>query len=160
MNGFLASLEQAVPVLRRYAMAMLADQRGADDAVRTCLARALDRPLHDSGEAAKLRVWLLAMMYRELTARSRPRRRGLPSSPVGNIVSAVASTELSRAFGGLALEQRSAVFLISVEDLSYAAAGEVMGMPAKAVVNLLKGGREQLRLAVGAGVSGAPRGET
>jgi RNA polymerase sigma-70 factor, ECF subfamily len=159
MNGFLTSLEQAVPALRRYAMAMLSDQRGADDAVRTCLARALDRP-HESGEAARLRVWLLAMMYRELTARSRPRRRGLSSSSVGNIVSAVASTELSRAFGGLALEQRSAVFLISVEDLSYAAAGEVMGMPAKTVVNLLKGGREQLRQAVGAGVSGAPRMET
>ena len=42
-------------------MAMLSDQRGADDAVRTCLARALDRP-HKSGEAARLRVWLLAMI--------------------------------------------------------------------------------------------------
>jgi RNA polymerase sigma-70 factor (ECF subfamily) len=156
MSGFLASLEQAVPALRRYALAMLSDQRGADDVVRTCLARALDRT-HEPGEATGLRVWLLAMMYRELTARLRPRRRRLFSSPIGNIVSAVASTELSRAFSGLPLEQRSAVFLISVEDLSYAAAAEVMGIPAVTVVNLLKGGRERLRQAVGAGASGAPQ---
>jgi len=46
------------------------------------------------------------------------------------------------------------MFLISVEDLSYAAAADVMGMPTMAIVNLLKEGREQLRQAVGA--SGAP----
>jgi len=159
MNGFLTSLEQAVPALRRYALAMLSDQRGADDVVQTCLARALDRPLERS-EAARLRVWLLAVMYRELLARSRPRRRGRFSSPIGNIVSAAASTELSRAFGGLPLEQRSAVFLISVEDLSYAAAAEVMGTSTMTIVNLLKGGREQLRQAVGAGASGVPPTET
>jgi RNA polymerase sigma-70 factor (ECF subfamily) len=155
MNGFLASLEQAIPALRRYALAMLSDQRNADNVVRTCLARALNRP-RDSGEAAGLRIWLLAMMYRELMAQSRSYRRGLFSSSIGNIVSARASTELSRAFSGLPLEQRSAMFLISVEDLSYAAAAEVMGMPAVTVVNLLKRGREQLRQAVGAGVSGSP----
>ena len=75
-------------------------------------------------------------------------------SSSGNNVGSAASTALSRAFSGLPLEQRSAMFLISVEDLSYAAAAEVMGMPTMAIVSLLKGGREQLRQAVGA--SGAP----
>jgi len=138
---------------------MLLDQRKADDAVRTCLAKALDRPL-DPSDPARLRVWLLAVMYRELSSRSRPRRRGIFSSSIGNIVSAVASTELSRALGGLPLEQRSAVFLISVEDLSYAAAAEVMGTSTMTIVNLLKGGREQLRQAVGGGASGVPPTET
>lgn len=158
MNGFLASLEQAVPALRRYALAMLSDPRDADDAVRVCLARALDRP-HESDEVARLRIRLLGVVYRELIARSRT-RRGILSSSIGNIVTGVASTELSRAFSGLPLEQRSAMFLISVEDLTYAAAAEVMGMPAVTLINVLKGAREQLRQAVGAGASGVPPAET
>ncbi len=155
MSGFLTSLEEAVPALRRYAVAMLSDQRDADHAVRACLARAIGR-LHESGRADRLRVWLFAMLYRELAGRSRPRRHRLPSSSSGNNVSSAASTDLSRAFSGLSLEQRSAMFLISVEDLSYAAAAEVMGMPTMTVVSLLKGGREQLRQSAGAGAFGPP----
>jgi RNA polymerase sigma-70 factor, ECF subfamily len=153
MTGFLANLEEAVPALRRYALAMLWDQQKADVIVGDCLARAVDR-LRKSGDAAGLRVWLFGMMYRELTSRSQRGRRRLVLSSSGNNVGSAASTALSRAFSGLPLEQRSAMFLISVEDLSYAAAAEVMGMPTMAIVNLLKGGREQLRQAVGA--SGAP----
>ncbi len=158
MNGFLTGLEQATPTLRRYALAMLADRRDADAVVRTCLASAIGRP-HESGEAARLRVWLFAMMYRELTARSRPRGQGRFSSSSGNKVSSAASTALSRAFDGLPLEQRSAMFLISVEDFSYAAVAEVMGMPISSIVNLLKGGREQLRQSVAAAAHGASPSE-
>jgi DNA-directed RNA polymerase specialized sigma24 family protein len=155
MNGFLTSLEEALPGLRRYALAMLSDQRDADNIVRTCLARALGR-LSESGEAARLRIWLFAIMYRELATRSPPRRRRRLSSPHGNNVNPEASTELARAFSGLRLEQRSAMFLISVENLSYAAAAEVMAMPTAAIVELLKVGREELRQAVEAGASGLP----
>ena len=155
MNGFFTSLEEAVPDLRRYAMAMLSDQRDADHIVRTCLAGAISR-LHEMGEVAKLRLWLFSMVYREFTVGSRPPRWGRFSSSHGNNVSAAASTGLTRAFSGLRLEQRSAVFLISVENLSYAAAAEVMAMPTAAIVELLKVGREELRQAVEAGASGLP----
>jgi DNA-directed RNA polymerase specialized sigma24 family protein len=155
MNGYLASLEEAVPGLRRYALAMLPGHREADDMVRRCLAKAIGR-LHESGDAAGLRVWLFAMIYRELAHRWRQPRRGRLSSSFGNNVSSIASTELARAFGGLPLEQRSAMFLISVEDFSYAAAAEVMGLPTMTLVDLLKAGREQLRESTGAGASGPP----
>jgi RNA polymerase sigma-70 factor (ECF subfamily) len=155
MNGFFTGLEETVPALRRYAMAMLSDQRDADDMVRTCLARAIGRR-HESDEPGRLRLWLFSMMYREFTVRSRPRRWGQFSSSPGNNVSAAASTGLSRAFSGLRLEQRSAMFLISVENLSYAAAAEVMAMPTATIVELLKVGREELRQAVEAGASGLP----
>ena len=155
MNGYLTSLEEAVPALRRYALAMLPSGRDADDIVRRCLAKAIGR-LHEAGDAAGMRVWLFAMMYRELARRGRQRRWGRLLSSFGNNVSAMASTELARAFGGLPLEQRSAMFLISVEDFSYAAAAEVMGMPTMTLVDLLKAGREQLRRSTGAGASVPP----
>ena len=53
--------------MRRYALAMLPGGRDADDIVRRCLAKAIGR-LHEAGDAAGMRVWLFAMMYRELPA--------------------------------------------------------------------------------------------
>jgi RNA polymerase sigma-70 factor (ECF subfamily) len=104
-----------------------------------------------------LRARLFAGVYRQLITRLRHRRpRGSPSSarPGGDPTT---STALTGALGQLPLEQRSVIFLISVEDLSYAAVAEVMGMPIAAVMSLLAAGRERLRQSMGgSGTSGSP----
>ena len=157
MTGLFGSLESMVPALRRYAGAMLLDQGEADQVVRACVTDAIGR-LRAPVDDAALRIRLFAAVYGRLAARPRFRsRRGLsPSAQRADAL--IASTELTRALGRLPLEQRSVIFLLSVEDLSYAAVTEVMGMPITAIMSLLTSGREQLRQSVGSGTLASPRG--
>jgi RNA polymerase sigma-70 factor (ECF subfamily) len=135
---------------------MLSDQGEADDVVQACLADAIGR-LRPLGDEAELRARLFAAVYRRLSARLRLRRSRPSSTPARAADSPTTSAELTGALGRLPLEQRSVIFLISVEDLSYAAVAEVMGMPSAAIMSLLSAGREQLRQSTGGGgKSGSP----
>jgi RNA polymerase sigma-70 factor (ECF subfamily) len=156
MTGLFASIEAMVPALRRYAVAMLSDQGEADEVVQACLADAVGR-LRAPRNEAELRARLFAYVYRQLTTRLRPRRPRCPSASARTPRGPTTSTELTGALGQLPLEQRSVIFLISVEDLSYAAVAKVMGMPITAVMSLLAAGRERLRQSMGgSGTSGSP----
>lgn len=156
MTGLFGNLEAMVPALRRYAVAMLPEQGEADEVVLACLAEAIGRlrsPLDD----AELRVRLFGAVYRRLTSRSRFRRPRGASPSTRAAGSPVTPTELTRALGRLSLEQRSVIFLISVEDLPYAAVAEVMSMSVTAIMSLLAGGREQLRQSVGSATLATPQ---
>jgi len=59
--------------------------------------------------------------------------------------SALAHRDLLRAFSALPEEQRSVLFLIGVEDLSYKEAARVLGVPIGTVMSRLSRGRERLR---------------
>ena len=54
-------------------------------------------------------------------------------------------TDVLAALGRLPDEQRSALLLVSVEDLSYAEAAKVLGVPIGTVMSRLSRGRERLR---------------
>jgi RNA polymerase sigma-70 factor, ECF subfamily len=154
MIGLFGDIEAMVPALRRYAMAMLSDQGAADDAVQACLADAIGRP-QTSRDETELRVRLLGAVYRRLAVQQRP-WRGISSSPRTHS-SRLAWTDLTRAFAKLTMEQRSVMFLVSVEDLPYAGVAEVMGMPVAKIMSLLAGGREQLRQSGAGETSLSPR---
>jgi DNA-directed RNA polymerase specialized sigma24 family protein len=156
MTGLFGSLEAMVPALRRYAAAMLADQGKADEVVQACVADAIGR-LRTPLDGAELRVRLFGAVYRQLTARSRFQRPHGPSRWARTPDSPLTSTELTGALSRLPLEQRSVIFLISVEDLSYAAVAEVMTMPIAAIMSLLGRAREQLRQSVGSGAFASPQ---
>jgi len=53
--------------------------------------------------------------------------------------------DMLRALERLPEEQRSVVLLVSVEDLSYAEAAAVLGIPIGTVMSRLARGRERLR---------------
>jgi RNA polymerase sigma-70 factor (ECF subfamily) len=53
--------------------------------------------------------------------------------------------DLQRAFAALPGEQRSVLFLVGVEDLSYEQAARVLGVPIGTVMSRLWRGRERLR---------------
>jgi RNA polymerase sigma-70 factor (ECF subfamily) len=53
--------------------------------------------------------------------------------------------DLQRGLAALPEEQRSAILLVSVEDLSYAEAAQVLGVPVGTVMSRLNRGRERLR---------------
>jgi RNA polymerase sigma factor (sigma-70 family) len=153
----LGQIEACIPSLRRYALALLHDRDAADDLVRDCLVQALDT-LHRRLDDADVRTWLFASMHNLFMIRSRRRRSGMPfegRAPDEN--DAVADSrgvsgedgpqghELLRGLKRLPDEQRSAVLLVSVEDLSYAEAARALGMPAAMMMSCLARGRERLR---------------
>ena len=53
--------------------------------------------------------------------------------------------DLQRGLALLPEEQRSVILLVSVEDLSYAQAAEVLGIPVGTVMSRLARGRDRLR---------------
>ena len=53
--------------------------------------------------------------------------------------------DLLRGLNALPVEQRSVILLVSVEDLSYADAANVLGVPVGTVMSRLARGRERLR---------------
>ena len=53
--------------------------------------------------------------------------------------------DLQRGLALLPEDQRAVILLVSVEDLSYAQAAEVLGVPVGTVMSRLNRGRERLR---------------
>jgi RNA polymerase sigma-70 factor (ECF subfamily) len=150
-----ALIEPQIPGLRRFASALLRGNReAADDLVQDTLVRALSR-WHLRRNEGNVRGWLFTILYnRFLTDQHRSRRRGLHDELTeetalpgidGGQDSALEQRDLLRAFSALAEEQRSALFLIAVEDLSYEEAARVLGVPVGTIMSRLSRGRERLR---------------
>jgi RNA polymerase sigma-70 factor (ECF subfamily) len=153
--GVLARIEACIPALRRYATALLRNRDEADDLVHDCLVRALDK-LHTRREEADVRAWLFTIMHHHFISQIRRRRsRPTPEPLDESHESAVGLRpvqedalhwrDLQRGLALLPEDQRSVILLVSVEDLSYAQAAEVLGVPVGTVMSRLARGRERLR---------------
>jgi RNA polymerase sigma-70 factor, ECF subfamily len=153
-----ALIEEQIPGLRRFACALLrGDREAADDLVQDALVRALSHwNLRRNQE--NLRGWLYTILYNQfLSDQHRVRRRGphdaltqeteLPGIDGGQH-SALQHRDLLRAFAALPEEQRAALLLVGVEDLSYQEAARVLGVPIGTVMSRLSRGRERLRRAM------------
>jgi RNA polymerase sigma-70 factor (ECF subfamily) len=123
---------------------MLQDSRAADQLVRACLLDALGRLTEISGDESALRLRLLSQVHERLATRARrqARRRIVPDT-------AKTESDPIKALGRLPFEQRGVVYLVSVEELSYASVADVLGIPASRVMALLVEGREGLRQIMG-----------
>ncbi|HTB47610.1 MAG TPA: sigma-70 family RNA polymerase sigma factor [Acetobacteraceae bacterium] len=154
-QGVLARIEASVPALRRYAIALLRNRDEADDLVHDCLVRALDK-LHTRREDADIRAWLFTIMHHHFISQIRRRRARPTPEPLDeshdNAVGLQPAQEdalhwrdLQRGLALLPEEQRSVILLVSLEDLSYAQAAEVLGVPVGTVMSRLARGRERLR---------------
>ena len=152
----LSRIEGCIPALRRYAASLLRNRDEADDLVHDCLVRALDK-LHTRRDEADVRAWLFTIMHNRLHQPDAPpalppdRPRSLDESHEASH-SQPASQEdglqwrdLLRGLARLPEEQRSVVLLVSVEDLSYAEAAQVLRVPIGTVMSRLARGRERLR---------------
>ena len=153
-----ALIEAQIPGLRRFAYALLRDNReAADDLVQDTLERALSH-WNLRRTDASLRGWLYTILYnRFLSDRHRVRRRGphdalteeieLPGVDGGQH-SALEHRDLLRAFAALPAEQQAVLLLVGVEDVSYQEAARVLGVPIGTVMSRLSRGRERLRRAM------------
>jgi RNA polymerase sigma-70 factor (ECF subfamily) len=150
----LSRIEACIPALRRHASALLRDRQEADDLVHDCLARALDE-LHTRRNDVDIRAWLFAIMYNLFSRRRHPRARldakslddtgGSSHSTPGGQETTPGWNELVRELNNLPDEQRAAILLISVEDLSYTEAARVLGVSVGTLMSRLARGRERLR---------------
>jgi RNA polymerase sigma-70 factor (ECF subfamily) len=156
-----ALLEEYIPGMRRFALALLrGDRDQADDLVQDTLERALSS-WHLRRVKGNLRGWLYTILFnRFLSDRNRRRRRSACDALTeivedelfgveGGQHSALEYRDLLRAFATLPAEQRSVLLLIAVEDLSYEEAARVLGVPIGTVMSRLSRGRERLRRLTG-----------
>lgn len=155
MSDRAALIEAQIPGLRQFACALLRGNRErADDLVQDTLERALSR-WHLRRPGGSVKGWLYTILYnRFLSDQHRSHRRGLHDALTektelpgvdGGQYSALEHRDLLRVFSGLPQEQRSVLFLIGVEDLSYEEAARVLGVPIGTVMSRLSRGRERLR---------------
>ncbi|TSD86425.1 sigma-70 family RNA polymerase sigma factor [Mycobacterium sp. KBS0706] len=158
MDEIAVLIEPHIPALRRYAWALLRDDDAADDLVQDCLERALDR-WHLQRRDGDLRAWLFAIQRNLfLNGLRQQARRGrhismavLADQPSREQSqdSRLAMRDILAALDSLPEEQRSALLLIGVEDLSYEAAARILGVPVGTIMSRLSRGREKLRRLLG-----------
>jgi len=153
-----------IPRLRRYARLLTGDAARADDLVQDTLERAcrkwsLWRP---SPDGQGLRGWLLSIMHNHFLNQIRDQlsERDLvelddSNQPVYDpFLHTPARLDLQQALAQLPALHREVVLLVCVEELTYAEAAQVLGVPTGTVMSRLSRGRESLRSLM----EGAPTG--
>ncbi|AYG63797.1 sigma-70 family RNA polymerase sigma factor [Rhizobium jaguaris] len=167
MNDILRLVEPLIPALRRYARALLHDATGADDLVQDCLERVISH-WHQRRRDGDPRTWVFAILHNLAINRLRQSARRGVHVPLEDAEEAMLSRppaqedalirrDIVAALALLPEEQRSVLLLVSVEDLSYAQAAEVLSIPIGTVMSRLARARERLRhLLEGEGAAARP----
>jgi len=162
-------IEPHIPGLRRFASALLRGGRhSADDLVQDCLERALSGwHLQGRGRCAGMALHNSLQSISERPAASTGRgghdallevaEAELPGVEGGQN-SALEHRDLLRGFAALPEERRLVLVLIGVEDLSYAEAARMLGVPVGTVMSRLSRGRERLRHLMSGEVKSDQRG--
>ncbi len=143
-----------IPRLRRYARALTRDRSAADDLVQDCLERAWSR-LHLWRRGSNLRAWLFTILHNIHANDARRRARRPVVVPLSDGIGAAATPpaqdkgieveNLRAALSRLPEDQRAAVLLVGLEQMSYREAAAVLGIPAGTLMSRLHRGRERLR---------------
>ena len=141
-----------IPRLRRYARALTGDPAEADDLVQDSLERAWSR-FHLWRRGSNLRAWMFTIMHNLHANAARKASARPPTFPLDEARAAVGPRQedavelrgLARALAKLPDEQRQVILLVGLEEMSYAEAARVLGVPIGTVMSRLSRGRERLR---------------
>lgn len=155
MSQLMDEIEECVPALRRYARALTHDADRADDLVQDSLERAI-RKRGLWRPSGSVRSWMFRILLNVYRNDLRRLRRSLApvsleampgSDPAGPDVQQgrLALAETARAMQALPLEQREALLLIAVEEMSYAEAAAVLSIPVGTLMSRLARARATLR---------------
>ncbi|MGD1879295.1 MAG: sigma-70 family RNA polymerase sigma factor [Kiloniellaceae bacterium] len=147
-----------IPHLRRYARSLTRDADAADDLVQGCLERALGR-FHLWQPTRRLRPWLFTIMHNLFIDTRRLRVNRTPALPLDEMHRPpsqaagqehhLAAQAVLRQIDLLPTEQRDAVLLVGVNELTYAEAAKVLGIPEGTLMSRLHRGRTKLREQLG-----------
>lgn len=145
------AIVKEIPRLRRYARALTGNLAEADDLLQDTLERALGK--WRLWRPGKLHAWLLTLMHNVFINQLRARPAllsfeddALPEIPVrARQEDELALRDLDRALSRLSPEHREVLLLVSLEELGYDEAAQVLGVPVGTVMSRLSRARERLR---------------
>lgn len=154
MNDMVQLIEPIIPALRRYARVLVHDRSIADDLVQDCLERAVSH-WHQRRADGDPRTWMFAILHNLAVSRFRGQKRRPEHIEIDEAAApdvartasqeqAVEVRDMLRCVDQLPDEQRSVLLLIAVEDLSYAQAAGVLGIPLGTVMSRLSRARNRL----------------
>ena len=140
--------------LRRYARALVRNSDDAEDLVHDALVRAYEKR-QSFRRGGNLRTWLLSILHNAHIDRVRQKRsitrrhdeaaleadQSLPATQEH----AVRLQQVRDAFFNLPEEQREALHLVAIEDLSYQEAAVSLGIPVGTLMSRISRARAQLR---------------
>jgi RNA polymerase sigma factor (sigma-70 family) len=146
-----------IPGLRRFAKGLVrGDRARAEDLLQDGLERALAH-WHDRRAEGNLRSWLHAILYNRFVSEQHlRRRRGMPldlsnaeeaevTGIDGGQDAVLHYRDFLRGFRELPQEQRSVLYLVGVEGLSYREVARRLGVPIGTVMSRLSRARDRLR---------------
>ena len=147
-------LHDHIASLRRFALVLTRSRDDAEDLVQETLLRAIAAA--DAWEpGTDLRAWLFKIMHNlHLSAlRKRQVRDAAQPTLPGAVAEAsqalrVEARQALEALDTLPDNQRQAILMVAVEDMRYADAAQVMGVPLGTFMSRLARGREALRNAM------------
>lgn len=154
-QDFSTRLIAEVPHLRRFARGLCGDASLADDLVQDCLERSLKkRHLYDEGRP--LRAWLYAILRNiHVSQWRRSSQFGVMADlgALGEQEPSVAPqqeqnlsiTVITQALDKLPQQQREVLVMISLEELSYKDAAEIIGVPIGTIMSRLSRARNALQ---------------
>jgi RNA polymerase sigma factor (sigma-70 family) len=153
-DDFGADLLAALPRLRRYAIALVADRSLADDLVQDCVERALKNraALKDD---RRLFGWLRTILHNLYMDALRERRSRGTTVDLEEMADSLSVSiapsdrtmglDFTRAMERLSADHRQILLLVGLEGLSYRDVAEELGIPIGTVMSRLARAREQLR---------------
>ncbi len=142
--------------LRRYARSLTRNSGDAEDLVHDALVRAYERRA-TFRPGSNLRNWLLSIVHNAHVDRlrssiSRRRHEGEDGEALGEPPSfpaqqehAVRLRQVREAFMTLPEEQREALHLVAIEELSYQEAADTLGIPVGTLMSRVSRARAALR---------------
>lgn len=142
-----------IPSLRRYARALRGGAAEADDLVQDTLERAYAK-WHLWRRGSGVRPWLFTIMHGVFENQRRLSRNrleavapeGLPELAVAaRQEQAAAASDVALALQRLPDAQREALLLVTLEDMSYAEAAGVLGVPVGTIMSRVAAARARLR---------------
>ena len=143
-----------LPRLQRYAQALTRDNAAAEDLVQEALVRAYERH-HTFRPGGNLRTWLMSVLHNVfIDGRRRQRAETRKIEESAAVSDGLAQPEqewhvrlkqIGEAFADLPDEQRAAVYLVSIEGLSYQEAARTLEIPVGTLMSRLGRGRAALR---------------
>lgn len=140
--------------LRRYALSLVRRPTDAEDLVHDALVKAYERR-HTFRKGANLRSWLFSILHnthvdRQRSEAARLRREEALAAEADAIEEArqedgLRLRQIREAFLQLPEEQREALHLVALEDLSYEEAAEVLKIPVGTLMSRVSRARARLR---------------
>ena len=140
--------------LRRYALSLVRNPDDAEDLVHDALVRTYERRSSFRSEAS-IRSWLLSIVHNTHIDRLRQKRA---ASRRENAAAETAEMTLppqqdhslrlkqvQQAFFDLPEEQRAALHLVAIEELSYQQAADTLGIPVGTLMSRISRARARLR---------------